>query len=300
MASWQSFLLCAMLRWTMKRQARRGVNVAQVRAKLGPRWGALKVPKGWRVAAVAAEGLAFERAERVDGAAMRSDLAVLYLHGGGYFFGSPQTHRPLILAMARAANAPAFALDYRLAPEHPCPAALEDAIAAYHWLQRTEPGRRIVLAGDSAGGGLALALACAVRDAGSAPPAAVVAFSPWTDLAMTGQSISTNAESCAMFTPTALRWATGIVLAGLPATDPRASPLYADLAGLPPLLVFAGADELLRDDGLMLAEKARREGVEVETHVVAGVPHVWPLFARVLPEGRASLAQVGAFLSRVT
>jgi acetyl esterase/lipase len=289
-----------MLRWTMKRQARHGIDVARVRATLGPRPGVVAVPKGWRVTPGVADGVAFERAERVEGPAMRGDLAVLYLHGGGYFFGSPRTHRQLILAMARVADAPAVALDYRLAPEHPCPAALEDALAGYRWLRRTEPGRRIVVAGDSAGGGLALALACAVRDAGLEPPVGVVAFSPWTDMAMTGASIAANAESCAMFTPGALREAIGLVLGGVSPTDQRISPLYADLAGLPPLLVFAGADELLRDDGVMLAEKARAAGGRVETHVVAGVPHVWPLFARVLPEGRESLEQVRAFLARLT
>ncbi len=300
MASWQSTLFCLMLRWTMKRRARGTIDVAAARAHFTPRRGVLKVPSGWQVRPLMAAGLAFDHAERIEGAPMRGDLAVLYLHGGGYFFGSPQTHRQLIMAMAREADAPAFALDYRLAPEHPCPAALEDALAAYRWLRLSEPARRIVLAGDSAGGGLALALACAVRDAGLPPPAAVVAFSPWTDMAMTGPSITANAESCAMFTPEALRAATRLFLAALPATDPRASPLYADLTGLPPLLIFAGADELLRDDALMLADKARRHGIAVETHVVAGVPHVWPLFARLLPEGRASVAEVGRFLARVT
>ena len=293
--SWQSTLLCTFLRLTMKRAARRGIDPLQVRARLDARPGALRIPRGWTVTPLAADDLAFEVARR--DTPMRPDRAVLYLHGGGYFFGSPRTHRPLILAMAREADAPCYALDYRLAPEHPYPAALEDAIAAYRALLTREPNRRIILAGDSAGGGLAIALAAALRDRNLPPPVAMVLFSPWTDLALTGASIQSNAKRCAMFTPAALREATRFYLAAADPTEPGASPHYADPTGLPPSLVFAGTDETLRDDSTRFAENARAHGVPVELRLVPGVPHVWPLFARLLPEGRTSLAEIAPFLA---
>lgn len=296
MASWQSALFCTFLRMTIKRAGRRPFDPLVVRGQLNGRPGAKRIPRGWSVTPHRLAGLPGEVAERRGGTAMRSDLAVLYLHGGGYFFGSPVTHRPLILAMAEAADAPAIALDYRLAPEHPFPAALDDAVAAYADLAARQ---RILIAGDSAGGGLALALACAARDAGLPPPAGIVAFSPWTDLANTGPSVVENADRCAMFSAAALHAAAAIYLAGTDPADPRASPLHADLAGLPPMLLFAGSDELMRDDTTRLAERARAAGVEVETSIIPGVPHAWPYFARWLPEGRDALALVRRFVARV-
>ena len=300
MASWQSFLMCTMLRLTMKRAGRHGIDVATARASVGtPRPRVLQVPPGWKVAQVSSGGLVFETVDRDQKPALRDDLAVLYLHGGGFFFGSPQTHRQLSIGMAKHCDAPVFSLDYRLAPEHRFPAALDDAVAAYHWLQKVHPQRRIILAGDSAGGGLALSTALQLREQGQVMPAAIITFSPWTDLALTGASVDANDRRCAMFTAKGVREGAKLYLGDADAKDPRASPHYADLQKLPPLLIFASADEVLRDDSTRLAEKARAQGVPVEIHVVAGVPHIWPIFARILPEGRESLMQVKHFIERM-
>ncbi len=300
MASWQSFLMCTMLRFTMKRSGRNGLDIAKTRAGVGtPRPQVLQVPAGWTVGSLSKNGLTFETVERANGAALRNDLVVLYLHGGGYFFGSPQTHRQLGINMARHCDAPVYSLDYRLAPEHRYPAALDDAVAAAKLLTEAFPSRRLLIGGDSAGGGLALATAVAMRDRGLRAPAALVLFSPWTDLAGTGASLDENTRRCAMFTGKGIREASKIYLGTTDARDPGASPLYADLHGLPPMQIFASTDEVLRDDSTRLAAKAKEQGVSVELHLVRGVPHIWPLFARVIPEGRESLRQVAAFVARV-
>jgi epsilon-lactone hydrolase len=299
MASWQSFAVCMMLRFTMKRAGRNGIDVAKVRSSIGkPRSRVLKIPPGWRVGPLTADGLTFEITDKATLSGLRDDLAVLYFHGGGYFFGSPQTHRQLALDMARHCDAPVFSLAYRLAPEHRFPAALDDAVAAYRWLANAFPQRRIILAGDSAGGGLALDTALEARDRGLAMPAAIITFSPWTDLTLTGPSVDSNNRSCAMFTAKGVREAAKYYLGNADPRDPRASPLYADLRGLPPHLIFASTDEVLRDDSTRFAAKAHEQGVAVELHLVPGVPHVWPIFARILPEGRESLRQVQAFVAR--
>jgi len=224
---------------------------------------------------------------------------VLYLHGGGYLFGSPKTHRQVLIAMAKAFQAPAYGLDYRLAPEHPFPAAVDDAAKAYQWLLNRHPEADIVLAGDSAGAGLAIATAVGVRDAGFKQPKAIVAFSPYSDLAVTGASVEANARSCAMFTPRGVREAAAMYLAGADARDPRASPLYADLAGLPPMLLFASRHEILRDDTLRLAERASAAGVKVQLIVRDRLPHVWPVFVTLLPEARDAFATVTAFARQI-
>ena len=296
MASWRSRLLNLVLRLTMKRMARKGLDVARVRAATGkPR--AARAPAGCMVSEIVDDGVRLEKHLWPEA---RTDRVMLYLHGGGYFFGSPATHRRLTIALARTAATAVYSLDYRLAPEHPFPAALDDAIAAYRFLLRTESGRRIVLAGDSAGGGLAIATAVAVRDLGLPAPAALVCFSPWTDLAATGESLVTNSERDSMFPGDSSAAAGRLYLGGADPRTPGASPLYADLTGLPPMLVFVSGDEVLRDDGLRIVAKARGAGVSATSRVVAGMPHVWPLFCRVLPEGRESLAEVAEFLARVS
>ena len=179
----------------------------------------------------------FEAYDRADLPSLRDDLVVLYLHGGGYFFGSPQTHRQLALNMAKHCDAPVFSLDYRLAPMHRFPAALDDAIAAYQWLVKTYPQRHFMIAGDSAGGGLAINTALEARSHGLPRPAAVITFSPWTDMAVTGELLDSNNRSCAMLTAKGVREAAQYYLGNADPRDPRHSPLYADLTGLPPQLI---------------------------------------------------------------
>ncbi len=225
---------------------------------------------------------------------------LLYLHGGGYIACSPETHRSLVGSLVQRLVARAYVPRYRLAPEHPYPGALDDARAAYRYLLDTVgvAPERLVVAGDSAGGGLALALVMAVRDAGWPLPAAVVAYSPWTDLAVTGRSLDENSERCAMFAGETIRRAARFYVGEADPRAPYLSPLYGNFAGLPPLLLHASSDEVLRDDTLRVAALAREAGVTVELSLWARVPHVWQFFAAVLPEARASLRATQDFVRR--
>jgi epsilon-lactone hydrolase len=301
MLSWQAMLLNGFFRITMKRHGKKPINLERLRAmSKNPPRSALAVPAGYTVESLRNEqGLEFDVADLSRAAPQRSPVIVLYLHGGGYLFGSPKTHRQVLIAMSKAFQAPAYGLDYRLAPEHPFPAAVEDAAKAYQWLLTRHPEADIVLAGDSAGAGLAIATAVGVRDTGFKLPKAIVAFSPYSDLAVTGASVEANARSCAMFTPRGIREAAAMYLAGADARDPRASPLYADLAGLPPMLLFASRHEILRDDTLRLAERASTAGVNVQLIVRDRLPHVWPVFVTLLPEARDAFATVTAFARQI-
>ena len=295
--SWQALLLNGFFRVTMKRHGKRPINIERLRAmSRNPPRSALAVPAGYRVESLrGAHGLQFDVADLSPSPDRPAEVIVMYLHGGGYLFGSPKTHRQVLIAMAKAFQAPCYGLDYRLAPEHPFPAAVEDAIQAYQWLLAQHPRAQIVLAGDSAGAGLAVATAVGVRDAALQLPKAIVGFSPYSDLAVTGASVEANAKSCAMFTPRGIREAAAMYLNGADARDPRASPLYADLAGLPPMLLFVSRHEILRDDTLRLAERASAAGVKVELIVRDRLPHVWPVFVTLLPEARDAFARVAAF-----
>jgi epsilon-lactone hydrolase len=300
MISWQAIILNGVFRFTMKRHGKKPISLARLRAMTdNPPPRALTVPQGFAVESLKDQGLAFDIADLSVPRSKPAENIVLYLHGGGYLFGSPKSHRQVLIAMASAFQAPVYGLDYRLAPEHPFPAAVEDAAKAYQWLQNRHPNAGIVLAGDSAGAGLAIATAVGVRDAGLTAPKAIVAFSPYADLAVTGASVEANARSCAMFTPRGVREAAALYLAGADARDPRASPLYADLNGLPPMLLFASRHEILRDDTLRLAERARAAGVKVELIVRDRLPHVWPVFVTLLPEARDAFATVTAFAREV-
>ena len=224
----------------------------------------------------------------------RAAGTLLYLHGGGYFACSPQTHRPITGGFAKR-GLDVFAPDYRLAPEHPFPAAIDDAVAAYRGLlARGIPPGQLVLGGDSAGGGLTLATLLSLRAAGDQLPAAAMLFSPWTDLAGTGETLRSNSRRDAMFTGVGMERAADPYLAGADARNPLASPLYADLHGLPPLMIHAGSYEILLDDSRRLAERARAAGVDVSMQTWPVVPHVWQLFS--MPESGQSLDAAAAFL----
>ena len=252
-------------------------------------------PAGTQTTAVDAGGL---DAVRIAARQSRNDRCVLYFHGGGYTNGSAPLFRDFTWRIAAAARACVLYFDYRLAPEHPFPAAVEDAVAAYRWLaDRLEP-RHIAFMGDSAGGGLALATLHKLRDQGHALPAAVVAVSPWTDLALTGPSLRANAEADPMLRVDALPMLAGYYLAGADPTDPYASPLYGDPSGFPPTLIQVGSDEILHDDAARMADKMKAAGCEVEIEVWPRMPHAWHLYARILPEGRQAIEQIGTFLQR--
>jgi acetyl esterase/lipase len=227
----------------------------------------------------------------------RRGRALLYLHGGGYICGAPRTHRAITARLAKKLGIAVFALDYRLAPEHPFPAALDDALAAWRWLlAQGFRADRIWIAGDSAGGGLALALMLAARKECLPLPAACALFSPWTDLACTGAAIEENVERCAWFMPAQVRFAAGLYAGATAPTDPLVSPLYGELAGLPPLILHASDSELLRDDALRLAERAGKAGVPVGLKLWHGLPHAWPNFAGLMPEADACLDETIAAL----
>jgi len=236
-------------------------------------------------------------AEWVEVPGVRPGRAILYFHGGSYIFGSINTHRELASRLARAAGARVLVLDYRLAPEHPFPAAVEDVLGAFGYLvdHGTDPAN-LVIAGDSAGGGLTMAALLALRDAGSPLPAAAACLCPWTDLAGTGQSMIINAGSDPMIEPGRLMEQAQVYLAGASPRTPLASPLYADLAGLPPLLIQVGSTEILLDDATRLAERARIAGVRVELEVWPGMIHCWQAFAWMLPQGQQAIDRIGAFV----
>ena len=222
---------------------------------------------------------------------------VLYLHGGGYVFGSPRLMRPISCRLAAASRAPTFSLAYRLAPENPCPAAIEDALAAFGWLVAGGvPPAEIFVGGDSAGGGLALALLQALRDRGAALPGGAFLISPWTDLAARGASIDENDEKDAMFTADTIRRGARRYAGSLPLDDPLVSPLYGRFDGLPPLYICASRSEVLRDDAVRTAEKAKAAGVPVELHLEEGMVHIWPLFAPFMPESGRTVRQIAAFI----
>jgi acetyl esterase/lipase len=294
-------LLNGFFRLTMKRRGRKPIDIQWLRGMTrNTPARTLAVPQGYKVESVRSDqGLDFDVADQSAPRKASAATIVLYLHGGGYVFGSPKTHRQVLFAMAKAFDAPVYGLDYRLAPEHPFPAAVEDAASAYQWLLARHPQAAIVLAGDSAGAGLAIATAIGVRDSGLRQVLAIVAFSPYSDLAVTGASVEANAKSCAMFTPRGIREAAALYLAGADARDPRASPLYADFRGLPPMLMFASRHEILRDDTLRLAERASAAGVKVELVLRDRLPHVWPVFVNLLPEAREAFAAVTEFARQV-
>jgi epsilon-lactone hydrolase len=218
---------------------------------------------------------------------------LLYLHGGAYALGSHVAYRGFGSRLACACRARVLVPAYRLTPEHPFPAALEDALAVYDWLSEQVAPERILLAGDSAGGGLAIATLAVLRDSGRPLPRGVVLYSPWTDLACTGNSHQPGSVDDPFFTADGVR-ALGRLYAGDRVSDPRASPLHADLAGLPPMLVFAGTREILLDDSTRLVDKATRAGVKAQLVVGEGLIHAWPVYD--LPESRACLEQSGRFV----
>ncbi|MEW6076734.1 MAG: alpha/beta hydrolase [Thermodesulfobacteriota bacterium] len=224
---------------------------------------------------------------------------ILYFHGGGYTAGSLSSHRNLVSRLAVEAGRLLLAVDYRLAPEHPFPAAVDDAVAAYRWLVNSEgvPAGMVIIGGDSAGGGLALAALIKLREEGDRLPRAAFCLSPWTDLAMTGDSIRTKADEDPFVEPRALGFLAGQYLQGTDPEHPLASPLYADLTGLPPLLIQVGERECLLDDSLRLAEKAKAAGVDVTIDVWPEMIHVFQSFAPVAPEGVAGIRRVAEYLN---
>jgi len=231
------------------------------------------------------------------GPADPSAPVLLYLHGGGYVVGNAWGYRGLVAALADASGMSAYAIDYRLAPEHPFPAAIDDAAAAFRALvDRGHDSSRIAIAGDSAGGGLTVATLLRLRDTGAILPGAAFLISPWADLACAGASMTGKAAADPALTETGLRRMAAYYLDQADPADPLASPIHADLRGLPPILVHVGTAEILLDDALRLAAAAGRDDVALTLEIWPGLIHVWHAFAFMLPEGAAAVAAAGAFL----
>lgn len=294
MATFRAHAWSFLLRNTFKKQLKKNLNDIEALRKVFAT-GKYKVPENIEITPATVGGVKGEWVQ-VRGHDPKSTM--LYLHGGGYFACSPVTHRSATCAFALKGMR-VFAPDYRLAPEHPFPAPVEDARAVMAVL-REELGstENLVVAGDSAGGGLALAMMVADRDAGLSLPAVALLFSPWTDMAVSGDSIVENERTCAMFTADGIRHGADMYLNGADPKSPLASPLYADLTGLPPLLIHASQHEALRDDSVRLAERAKEQGVEVLFKTWKTVPHVWQLFHPMIPEGGHSLEEAAEFAYR--
>ena len=232
-----------------------------------------------------------------------SSIHILYLHGGAYNLGSPLSHLGLVSQIVMRLGATATVVDYRLAPEHPYPAAIEDCITAYRALLEEVNPSSLVVAGDSAGGGAALATVVALRDAGDPPPACLYLMSPWTDLTLSGETYQTMRSVDPLVPPggidSHLRLMDDLVdgyRGDEDASHPGISPLFADLVGLPPMLVQVGGDELLLSDSTMLAERAEAAGVEVDLDVADGMWHVWQFLSPWLPEARGALDQAASYI----
>ena len=226
-----------------------------------------------------------------------STRAMLYLHGGGYVIGSIASHRELAARLSRATSSRVLVIDYRMAPENPFPAAVDDAVAAYRWmLANGFDSARITIAGDSAGGGLTVATLVALRDAGVPLPALGVCISPWIDMEAIGESMTARAEIDPMVGREGLLDVAKMYLNGADPRSPLAAPLYADLTGLPPLLVQVGTSETLYDDSTRLAERARAAGVDVTFEPWDDMIHIWHFFAPILPEGQQAIERIGEYV----
>jgi monoterpene epsilon-lactone hydrolase len=252
------------------------------------------VPHDVRVTDVTAGGVP---AHWLDAPEADTGQVLLFLHGGGYELGSLRSDGELAARLGRASGMRVLFPEYRLAPEHPFPAAVEDALAAWRWLRADQglDARSIAVAGDSAGGGLAVSLLVAVRDAGEALPAAAALMSPTVDLTSSGASMTERADQDPVSTPAMLRQFASGYLAGADPRTPLASPLFASLAGLPPLLVLAGTADLLLSDSERLAAAAADSGVDVTLRIAEGLPHVYPIM-RGTPEAAEATEQIGKFL----
>jgi acetyl esterase/lipase len=259
--------------------------------------GAVSIVEGTVVEAVHAGGVPSEWVRPAQPVAR--DACIVYLHGGGYVMGSVNTHRGLASHLAWRTGLPILVVDYRLGPEHPFPAALDDALAAYQWVlaQGFTPDR-VVIAGDSAGGGLTLATLLALRDRGLPLPAAAVPISPWADLSLSGDSMDALDEQDPMVRRPGLQRMADWYLGSHDPTDPLASPLFGDPTGLPPLLIHVGEIETLLDDATRFAESAHAAGVDVTLEVWPEMIHVWHAFGPMVPESDAGVTRVAEFVAQ--
>ena len=273
------------------------IPLDEMRAQFEQLAGSMPIGEGTEQQAVTAGGRPAEWIRPAGSGAHQADRVIVHFHGGGYVLGSPRTTRPITAGLARHTGLPVLVPDYRLAPEDPFPAAIDDAVAVYCWLteQGFEP-RRVVLSGDSAGGGIAVALLVALRDRGLPLPAGAIGISPFVDLTLSSPSIDANEGKDPQVTRPFLLAAAGHYLSEADPKTPLASPVFADLGGLPPLILQVGGDELLLDDSLRLAEAAEAAGVDVTVERWDGLMHVWHQMAPRLPEAEAALTSLAGWV----
>ncbi|TFG15195.1 MAG: alpha/beta hydrolase [Promethearchaeota archaeon] len=257
----------------------------------------VKVPKDVKIQKVDIDGMP---AEWISAPGTEEDKVVLYLHGGGYISGSINSHRELVSSISRVSKARILIIDYRLAPEHPFPAAVEDSTKAFKWLienQQINP-RNIIIAGDSAGGGLTFATLLNLRDNGMILPVAAIGLSPWTDLGITGETYKTKIKEDPMVSLDGIIFDAILYLGDTDYKNPLASPLYANLNGLPPILILVGTAELLLDDSRRFAERAKHAGIDITLDIWDDMLHVFPAFAAFAPEGQKGIEKMGEFIKK--
>jgi epsilon-lactone hydrolase len=283
--------------WLLAAANRRGapLSIDEQRSSFEEFFRAVPIAEGCVVRAIGSPGPAGETIAPKGAAA---SCALLYFHGGGFFFGSLQSHRHLVSRLAAAAGVTAVSIDYRLAPEHPFPAALDDALAAYRWLLgQGFPASGIVLTGDSAGGNLAAAAVLKIRDVGLPTPGGLCLISAWLDLTLSGDSYEIKASQDPILSRDSMREVVPLYLGKVDGRNPYASPLTADLSGFPPLMMQVGADEVLLSESMAFAQKAALRGVNVRLHVWPEMIHDWPLFHSVLPQGTRAIAEAGLWIA---
>ncbi len=294
LTTFRNFIFRTLLKLLFKRKA----TIAESRAnsERSAKWMG-KLPEEILVEKVSIDAL---NAEWVYTSKASEDKVILYLHGGGYIIGSADTHRMLCASLAQSTNAKVLLLEYRLAPENPFPAALDDATSAYRWLLIQQfKSENIIIAGDSAGGGLSLATVQKLRDDNQPLPAGVVCISPWTDLTMGFDSHRSKATADPILRADNLQlWASSYMGDANP-RNPLISPAFADFSGFPPLFIQVGSEEVLLDDSLQVAEKAKSAGVDVTLKVWEGMWHVWHTAGNFLPESRAAFEEIGEFVKRI-
>lgn len=274
------------------------VSLAQMRREWDEVFSKSRCDVGAKIEKIDAGGVP---ALRVTAKGAQTNRVVLYYHGGGYIFGSPTSHQDLGEYLSQAAQSPVILLDYRLAPENPFPAAIDDARAAYRWLLDSgfKP-EQIAIAGDSAGGNLVFTSLFSIRQHQLPLPACAVPLSPWTDMECTGETFITKADVDPMVHKAFTRKLSDLYAPGANLRDPLVSPLYGDLKGLPPLLIQVGDRETLLDDSRRIAERARQAGVDVTLEIEPGQVHVFQIFAARLDEGRAAIVRMGDFIRKHT
>ncbi|MBM7652908.1 alpha/beta hydrolase [Neobacillus cucumis] len=301
MSSFQSYFFEKAIKLSVKKAVKKGIRERGIEEKremldmAASKMG--KLPKNCQVVPLQLDGL---YAEWLATGTTLPGKVVLYLHGGGYALCSANTHRPLAARIGKAAGVNVLFPEYRLAPEHPFPAAIEDAVNVYRWLLKqgyTE--NDIIFAGDSAGGGLCLATALVLRDQNEPLPAGIVCLSPWVDLTSSGESYQKNREIDPYLSVKAVMEAARMY-AGTESLDhPLISPIFADLTGLPPLFIQSGTHEILQSDASMLAAKAKDANVNVSIKVWDGMWHVWQISGDLLPEAKKATREIGQFIKQI-